>query len=168
MNIFILDRDFDRCARYHCDRHVGKMILESAQMLSTALRVNGVFLGYRVVHLNHPCTLWTRASLANWRWLRQLAEALNREYRFRFDKKTNHRSWDLIASLPLPPIADVGLTPFAQAMPDSYKHKNAVKAYRNFYCAEKRNLFKWTRRTPPEWIQTSLPLEPTSMKIGTL
>lgn len=39
MNIFILDRDPLRCAQFHCDDHVNKMILESCQMLSTAWHV---------------------------------------------------------------------------------------------------------------------------------
>jgi hypothetical protein len=37
MNIFVLDLDPRRCARYHCDFHVGKMITETAQILSTVL-----------------------------------------------------------------------------------------------------------------------------------
>ena len=39
MNIFYLSTNTDECARYHCDKHVVKMILETAQMLSTAHRV---------------------------------------------------------------------------------------------------------------------------------
>ena len=36
MNIFHLDKNPIKCALYHCDKHVVKMILETAQMLSTA------------------------------------------------------------------------------------------------------------------------------------
>ena len=39
MNIFYLSHDVDECARFHVDKHVVKMILESAQLLSTAHRV---------------------------------------------------------------------------------------------------------------------------------
>ena len=135
MNIFVLDLNIKKCARYHCDRHVVKMILESAQMLSSALRLNGWDHGYKVTHPNHPCTIWTRASLSNWKWLRKLA------------------SWNLIQSLPLPPINDLGLTAFAQAMPEKYKNKNPVLAYRSFYLEEKTSLFQWTKRTTPLWIR---------------
>ena len=39
MNIFVLDKDPHIAAQMHCDRHVPKMIVESAQMLSTAHRL---------------------------------------------------------------------------------------------------------------------------------
>lgn len=42
MNIFFLDRNIRKCAAYHCDKHVVKMILESTQLLSTALHLNGL------------------------------------------------------------------------------------------------------------------------------
>ncbi|MBC8282988.1 MAG: hypothetical protein H8E32_04185 [Nitrospinae bacterium] len=153
MNIFILDKDIQKCAQYHCDRHVVKMILESAQMLSTGVRLSGLDEGYKMTHPNHPCSLWVMESLANWKWLRELSKALNEEYRFRFDRKVNHKSYDLICSLSLPKISDLGLTPFTQAMPDEYRHKNPVKAYRKYYKGEKSSLFKWTKRPKPPWIK---------------
>ena len=152
MNIFILDENIKKCARYHCDRHVVKMVLESAQMLSAALRLHGWDNGYQITHPNHPCTLWTRASLSNWKWLRKLAKELNSEYKYRFNKTENHRSWDLIQTLPLPPIKDIGLTRFAQAMPKQYKTINPVLAYRNYYLGEKFRIFQWTKRNTPFWI----------------
>ena len=84
MNIFVLDTDIEICSQYHADQHVVKMILESAQMLCTVLNKNGIRAPYRSTHSNHPCTLWAGASLENWRWLRDLALALNQEYRYRF------------------------------------------------------------------------------------
>ena len=39
MNIFFLDTDPKRCAKMHNNRHCVKMILEYAQLLSTAHRV---------------------------------------------------------------------------------------------------------------------------------
>jgi len=39
VNIFYLHRDVDTCAEMHNDKHVVKMILEYAQLLSTAHRV---------------------------------------------------------------------------------------------------------------------------------
>ena len=153
MNIFVLDNDIEKCAQYHCDKHVVKMILESAQMLSAALRLNGINQGYQVTHKNHPCTKWTRESLSNWNWLQSLATVLNHEYKFRFDRQTNHKSYDLIKTLPIPQIKDYGLTPFAQAMPSQYKNENPIAAYRDFYCGEKKNLLFWTKRMKPEWVK---------------
>ena len=81
MNIFVLDEDPRIAAQYHADQHLHKMILESAQMLSTAARFRGFksiesWL-YREAHPNHPCTLWVKSSNHNMHWLCDLAISLN-------------------------------------------------------------------------------------------
>ena len=152
MNIFILDKEVEKCAEYHCDKHVIKMILESAQMLSAVVRLNGHDIGYKLTHKNHPCTIWARESLSNYNWLVRLTRLLNYEYRYRYDKDINHKSYDLVKTLPIPDLPDIGLTPFAQAMPDQYKNKNAVKAYRDYYINEKSSFLTWTKRKKPKWI----------------
>ena len=65
MNIFMLHQEPQIAAQYHCDKHVVKMILESAQLLCTALNEAGVPMPYRVTHKNHPCSIWVRESRAN-------------------------------------------------------------------------------------------------------
>ena len=129
MNIFVLSEDPIIAAQYHCDKHVPKMILESAQMLSTVL--NGPYLpAYR----NHPCTLWVAESRENAMWLSEMAHELNSEFRKRFNNKS-HQSWLVINDL-WPEICKLpsnGLTPFAQAMPDHLKQDNSVQAYRDYY-----------------------------------
>ena len=152
MNIFVLDKNVEKCAEYHCDKHVIKMILESAQMMSAVVRLSGYDTGYKLTHKNHPCTIWARKSLSNYKWLFKLATALNIEYRYRYNKEINHKSYDLIKTLPMPKILDIGLTPFAQAMPEQYRNKNAVKAYRDYYINEKSDFLKWTKRKTPKWI----------------
>jgi hypothetical protein len=157
LNIFVLDREIERCAQYHHDRHVVKMVLESAQMLCTVLNQHGLRAPYRSTHPHHPCTLWAGESLSNWRWLRQLALQLNQEYRFRFERERDHRSAIVVSELPEPPIPDLGLTEFAQAMPDPYKVPgDAVAAYRRFYLAEKAAAARWTRRPVPGWFANGL------------
>ena len=152
MNIFVLDEDVEKCAEYHCDKHVIKMILESAQMMSAVVRLNGHDTGYKLTHKNHPCTIWARKSLSNYIWLKSLISLLNSEYRYRYDKKVNHKSYDMAMSLPMPDLPVIGLTPFAQAMPEQYRNKNAVKAYRDYYINEKSSFLTWTKRKTPEWI----------------
>mgnify|MGYP003304916960 FL=1 len=152
MNIFVLDEKVEKCAEYHCDKHVIKMILESAQMLSAVVRLNGHDIGYKLTHKNHPCTIWARESLSNYNWLVRLTRLLNYEYRYRYDKDINHKSYDLVKTLPIPDLPDIGLTPFAQAMPEQYKNKNAVKAYRDYYINEKSSFLTWTKRKKPKWI----------------
>lgn len=151
LNIFVLDTDLEKCAEYHCDKHVVKMILEYAQMLSSVVRLQGHDVGYKLTHKNHPCTIWARESLSNYNWLKRLTRLLNYEYKYRYNKDVNHKSYDLVKTLPTPDIPDIGLTPFAQAMPDQYKNKDAVKAYREYYLKEKSLLLKWTKRIIPKW-----------------
>jgi hypothetical protein len=154
MNIFILDRDIETCAHYHCDQHVVKMILESVQMLCTALNKKGFTTPYRSTHVKHPCVLWVEESFANFSWLQNLALALNAEYRFRFQRDADHKSISVINEIANCGYENRGLTEFAQAMPDKYKVPgDAVKAYRRFYLGEKMKFAKWTRRGVPEWIR---------------
>lgn len=58
MKIFVLDTDIELCARYHCDRHVNKMILESVQILCTVLNERGFNTPYQSTHRKHPCVSW--------------------------------------------------------------------------------------------------------------
>lgn len=152
MNIFVLDTDLARCAQYHVDRHVVKMLLEYTQLLSTAVASTGVATRYKPTHVNHPCAVWVRESLENWLWLRELTYFLHDEYQFRYGNKT-HKSFLAMRELPEPDLIDVGLTPFAQAMPDQYRSSNPVKAYREYYRYGKTHLFQWTGRPKPEWLK---------------
>lgn len=153
MNIFILDNNIEKCARYHCDQHVVKMILESVQIMCTALNKKGMQTPYRSTHVKHPCVLWVEESYDNFLWLRELALALNREYRFRFARETNHKSIEVLGAISDYVFESNGLTEFPQAMPDEYKVPgNAVLAYRQFYLGEKMRFARWTRRRIPAWI----------------
>ena len=176
MNIFILDNDIEKCAQYHCDKHLIKMILESAQLLCTAHWIDK-YVGYTPRKLtgeeweqirvhktdeprpfpylptmyNHPCSIWVRESLDNYEWLWQLADALNEEYGFRYRGKSHKSMHDVIAKLPDIALPRVGLTQYALAMPDECKTDNAVKSYRDFYHKDKATFANWTRRGKPDW-----------------
>lgn len=152
MNIFVLDQDIRRCAQSHCDRHVSKMILESVQMLCTALTLKGFGTPYRPTHAKHPCVLWVSASYDNFLWLSELAVELNREYRYRYQRERDHASIDVLREIGSCRYESSGLTEFAQAMPDEYKAPgDAVAAYRAFYIGEKASFAGWTRRSAPRW-----------------
>lgn len=154
MNIFVLDTNIRRCAQYHCDQHVSKMILESVQILCTALNLKGLDTPYRSTHSKHPCVLWAGESFDNFCWLKQLAIELNREFRWRYHKNTDHASIAVLAAIDHHRFASNGLLEFPQAMPDAYKVPgNAVAAYRQFYLAEKAAFARWTRRKPPAWFK---------------
>ena len=153
MNIFVLDKDIEKCAQYHCDQHVVKMILESVQLLCTALNKKGFQTPYKSTHAKHPCVLWVEESYDNFEWLVRLTLELNSEYRFRYSKDIDHKSISVLSKIEKLAYERHGLTPFAQAMPDQYKVDNdAVSAYRAFYIAEKMGFAKWTARGTPDWL----------------
>lgn len=156
MNIFVLDKNIKKCAQYHCDQHVSKMILESVQMLCTSLNKKGFDTPYKSTHVKHPCVLWVEESFSNFSWLQELAIELNREFRYRYDRDQDHASIKVLDQIQSSKFQDIGLTEFAQAMPEEYKYKNnAVRAYRNFYRGEKIKFAKWTKRPAPKWMGIS-------------
>jgi len=83
MNIFYLDHNPVLCAQYHCDAHVVKMILESAQLLSTAHRETDspyADFCYKSTHKNHPSAIWVRESTDHYSWLFELFKELSNEF----------------------------------------------------------------------------------------
>jgi Pyrimidine dimer DNA glycosylase len=85
MNIFVLDLDPVVAASYYIDKHCVKMPLEIAQMLCTAINLQGNETPYKPTHKNHPCSVWLRESLSNWNWLVLHGIAVAEEYTRRFD-----------------------------------------------------------------------------------
>ena len=136
MNIFYLDRDPTEAARLQCDRHVVKMILETAQLLSTAHNeLDGEQVAYKSTHKNHPSAIWVRESLDNYEWALYHLHALGREYERRYSKV--HRTIrEHFKALQRPPVALQGIYGFTdppQCMPDECKHEDAVVAYQTYY-----------------------------------
>jgi len=151
MNIFILDNDPIKAAQMQCDKHVVKMILESAQMLCTIATQQGFVAPYRPTHAKHPCTIWTAESRQNWDWLITHALALCAEYTSRYGKthkSQQHIEWCKSLNISLPVV---GSTPFAQAMPEQYRNSDPVKAYRAYYKGEKARFATWKSETPSWW-----------------
>lgn len=155
MNVFYLDEDVRRAARYHVDKHVVKMPLECAQMLSTAVILNGGTSKYRISHKNHPSSKWVRDTRANFLWLFGLAICLCEEHRYRYYKKEYHKSRDVIIEcynqVELIPEGDFYEPP--QCMPDEYKMPNAVDGYRKYYMNDKKHIAAWRDRPTPYWWQ---------------
>lgn len=153
MNIFILDDDITLCAQYHVDKHVVKMPLELAQLLCTAHHEYGTATDdmYKSTHVNHPCAKWVRESVANYQYTYQLFVALLDEYTHRYGK--THGCSKLLGTLEQSPegTPDVGMTPFAQALPEDCKDSDAVVAYRKYYMKHKRHLIGWCKRFDPPW-----------------
>lgn len=166
MNIFVLHLLPKLAAQHHCDKHVIKMILETAQLLYSAHHMLGTGElpegAYKKTHVNHPCALWVRESLANYTWLAELGWELCKEYQYRYgDHKTHKTERHIVWLRDNPPltIPTVPQTPFRQAMPDLYKHEDSVIAYQTFYRESKlneRRIVKYTRREWPEFLIESM------------
>ena len=162
MNIFFLEHNPELCAKYHNDKHCVKMILETAQILSTAHRVldgqelviydSRQELLYKATHINHPCSVWVRQSSQNYSWAYNLFVELLNEYTYRYGK--THKSSELMRMLEYIPVrpADGEFTEPAQAMPDDVKVPgNSVIAYRKYYRKYKNHLAQWKNREIPFW-----------------
>jgi len=157
MNIFVLDLNPEKAAQYHCDKHVVKMILETAQIMSTVIQKQfdtEDFL-YKSTHQSHPCVLWAEKSYENLMWLYNLGISLCNEYTYRYDKvhKTRiiiERCYDYIQDIF---YNEIGLTEFYQAMPDEYKNSDVTIAYQNYYLGEKNSFLNYTKREKPNWIK---------------
>lgn len=160
MNIFVIDKDPTIAAQSLCDKHVVKMILESAQMLCV---VHGPGAPYKAAFHKHPCTIWAGKSEQNHKWLCEHAKAMCIEYTKRYGKI--HKSETVIDFLMLnkPVLPNLGLTPFAQAMPEQYKNADPVSAYRSYYLGEKRHFAKWKNSDVPLWYSTAISTIPPSV-----
>lgn len=170
MNIFLLDQNPRLSAQYQCDRHVVKMIVESAQMLSTAHRILDGELNiqlvstkknlskfrrkkiydhpwkelYKVTHPNHPCSVWVRESTKNYLWLYEHFNALCMEYFYRYGKThaTDELLTVLLSHFPRNlPKGDA--TPFVLAMksaPECMDPTDPIGSYRKFYKTKKAKM----------------------------
>lgn len=155
MNIFFVDNDPIIAAQSLVDKHVVKMILESAQLMSTVQRLNGNNNDklYKLTHKNHPCTKWLNESIENYNWLYQHYIALCNEYTYRYNKVHKSESLKYILKEAPKQIKNIAFTDPPFVMPDNYViDKNFILSYRNYYNEHKQNLFKWTKRIPPNWI----------------
>ena len=178
MNIFYLDNNVRHCAEMHNDKHCVKMILEYAQLLSTAHRIldGTVSTGltktgrkktvyaladyrdtilYSATHVNHPSATWVRQSKENYIWLANLLLALCEEYTYRYGKihkvERDGLCYVLLKNVP----SNIPNKPFTEptpAMPDDVKIiDNSIASYRNYYIKNKTHLAKWKNRPIPEW-----------------
>lgn len=177
MNIFYISADPVQAAEWMVDKHVVKMILESAQLLSTAHRIlDGTeTMGqsatgrnvkrwilpdarepvlYSATHINHPSAVWCRQSVMNYNWLADHMFALLHEYTHRYNKQHKIEG-ELSYMLQSPPhnLREYDITTMPSAMADEYKvSDDPLVNYRNYYKIGKTRMHKWTNRQPPEWI----------------
>ena len=163
MNIFYLNEDPKQCAREHIDKHVVKMIIEYAQLMSTAHRMldgteywDKTKAGrrirrwkledrreeqlYKASHINHPDAQWVRQTTGNYAYLWQLFNALCNEYTYRYGR-VHETDRKLRGVLICPPqnLKEGDMTEPPQCMPDHCKHSDVITAYKNYYIQEKKS-----------------------------
>lgn len=154
MNIFVLDFDPILAAKYHNDKHCVAMVRETAQLLSSAHHVlNSDFVDgcYKLTHKNHPCSIWTRSSVDNYKWLYSLFTALSDEYTTRYNKV--HKSFitcnESLSHVPTG-LPNCGITEFPKCMPEYCKKPDVVESYRTLYMLDKAYFSTW-KTNKPEW-----------------
>ena len=185
MNIFYLDKNPQQCAVEHCDKHVVKMIIEYAQLLSTAHRVlDGVLYKekspkgitvkrfkldddreqhlYKACHLNHPSAIWTRQTRVQYQWLFLLFVQCCDQYTKRYGRI--HKTQSLASYLAHPPLnidTSMRWSDPPLAMPDKYKvPSDSVQSYRNYYCGDKVAFARWTSPSEmPTWFTNNADLQ---------
>jgi len=160
MNIFYLHHSAPLAARMHCDIHVVKMILETAQMLCTVHHIhgNGEAVPYKPTHQHHPSTRWAAASKVQYDWLQQLGVYLCNEYALRYEGRRHKCEQYIKGVLSSPPPALLAQRAYIwaeppQAMPDECKVEgDAVTAYRNYYKKYKSSFAKWKLGSVPAFM----------------
>jgi hypothetical protein len=179
MNIFYLSNSPKECAEMHCDRHVVKMIIEYAQLMSTAHRVldgeeyidttsngrkikrwrmkderyeNGLM---KASHVNHPSNIWARSNNNNYMWLYYMWRALCLEYTHRYGKHHACEKYaGLIQNIPKNISLEYNKTEPPPAMPDYCKVPgNSIASYHKYYINEKVRFARWTNREIPLWFR---------------
>ena len=183
MNVFYVDKHPVRAAEQMCDKHIVKMILESAQLLSTCHRVqdgteyydktangrkikrwkhpnpNLELLLYKAGWVKHPSTIWLFESAYNYIWLYKHMIALNDEYKKRYGHTKNHVTIDKLGEILKHPPKNAKYNKIATdpkpAMPEYCKvDGDAVASYRNYYILEKKRFATWKSPAKiPEWFK---------------
>lgn len=173
MNIFWLDTNLTNCAKAHYDKHIVKMPIEYAQLLSTTLIHFGYEAPYRKTHENHPCAKWARKHKGNYQLLWDLANEVGKEYTHRYGKV--HKSHQLLLDGLIPREIDTGedviiTTPLPNctSIKNAPEHINLVTLYRMYYLADKAYIRSYKNREEPEWMGDRLYMQQYNVTCGSL
>lgn len=180
MNVFYIHKNPKICAEMHCDKHVVKMIIEYAQLLSTAHRMldGSMYIGktktgrkatryrlddwredvmYMASHMKHPDEIWIKKSRQHYQWVYDLFEHLCDEYTHRYGKvhMTDAKLREALREAPNN-IPEAPWQEPPQCMPEHCKANSAIDAYRKYYIIEKQRFAKWTSRAIPLWYKEAV------------
>jgi hypothetical protein len=164
MNIFATSPCPRESAQALDNARLSKMLVETAQILSTVLHHQGVVSQdlYKPTHQHHPCTLWAGANIVNFSWLMSHGLHLYKEYKYRYGAK-NHKSGEFLLKLTfycmqnsVPIVRDPQPLDFANSSllkeePDTHEayRLTMIEKWSN----DKRKP-SWGMRGAPEWSGT--------------
>ena len=190
MNIFYLHENPIQNAKWHIDKHIVKMPIEYAQLLSAAHRLldGEMYLGktangrnikrwrldderedilYKASHINHPSAIWVRESIENYYQMFKLYMATLAEFTNRYGKIHGASKPSVFLMRPPLNIPCVKRTEIPQCMPDYCKVKgNPIKAYRNYYINEKESFATWKNKEIPQWFKMTSAQSQNDTMIG--
>ena len=190
MNIFYLHEDPIQNAKWHIDKHIVKMPIEYAQLMSTAHRLldGEMYLGktaigrnikrwrlhderedilYKASHINHPSAIWVRESIENYFQMYKLYMAVLAEFTNRYGKIHGSSKPSIALIRPPKNIPMVKGTVMPQCMPDECKVKdNPIMAYRNYYINEKKRFATWKNKEIPKWFKMTSAQSQKDIMIG--
>jgi hypothetical protein len=156
MNVFYLDENPTLAAQALHDKHVVKMTLETAQIMSTVYVRYRLAAPYSETHQSHPSVLWAGNSHAHYLWLVAHGLSLAKEYTHRYGKV--HACEKVIRQLSLPPVdlTEQEWQDPPQCMPEEFRASSTLQAYRNYYLSRKIQQSRWTRRDAPDFVKEYL------------
>lgn len=175
MNLFVTSTDPVASAQALDDKRVGKMLMEANQLLSLSVHFHWKghyiesiedYVGEGMLcsagrHMNHPCTIWVRASQSNFDWTVRHAYALGHEWTYRFDAfhgssvRTQfiERFRDCLPSGPLIPFQNSARN---KGLDLDFTHLPVPLSYQEYLKArwpnDKRSP-SWTKRGSPSWVR---------------
>jgi hypothetical protein len=169
MQLFFLSSCPREAAHFACDKHVVKMCVETAQIISTVwFRVNRSkhklysslgWLTKQWANIQHPSILWVEQSFANYKWTLDYWGALLSEYTARYHKTHAFQSMynNIVTMMPDPSLCQddfVPMSPRFQAVPEELKSDDPVSTYRQYYMRDKSRFAKWKFCETPHWWPT--------------
>ena len=162
VNIFATDRDPAKSAQALDDLRLNKMILESVQMLAVALAEHGCPMSELPLKKDgtpfkakgwgsHPCTVWAKYSVENYRWLVAHTHELIME-KFRRTGKLHSMNRNM-------PRLHSGAQYMPLAGPLEFANSSLFKDNRDVIQAYKETMIvKWTNdKRPPRWTNSDAP-----------
>ena len=162
VNFFYLDKDPIKCAKYYCNKHILKIPIEIAQILSkihyelkSKIDYSKIYQNSTVVKNTLGPYCWIKESLDNYYWATQLGLELINEYKFRYNKIEHKTECILQYLYENPPnLPKNGETKFIGTNKyDMFQYisNDPIICARYNYAEMKCITDKWNKDGPPDW-----------------